>query len=233
MKRLGVTTLAFALAGCTADFFVGPTEGGSSTSQGSGATGSSSQTSVGPSTTQDGTSTTQDGTSTTQASTTQAPEFTTSSTTDEATTAADTDTDEGTASTTGTTTGEPTGETEEPADCIPKNGPACEEAFPNCLWTGEACTLNPCDVGDERNCLGEAPECIWAGGGCVPSGCDEEAECGGLEPAPCEEAKGCLLVGVSCFIPACVPCGEIEDPLDCDELPNCAFNEGREACLPQ
>lgn len=224
MNRVWIGALAFALAGCTADFFVGPAGGGSSTSQGQDATGSSSQTSVAP-------GTTGDGTGTTAGPTTQDPELTTSSTTDETTTASETD--ETTAGSTASTTGEPTGETEEPADCVEKEGPACEEAFPTCLWNGEACTPNLCDVGGERNCLTEAPECIWDGGGCVPSECGEEAECSALEPGPCEKAKGCVLVGESCFTPTCVPCSEVETALACNELPNCDYNEGREACLPQ
>lgn len=226
MKRIwiGALALALALAGCTADFFVGPSEGSSSTSEGQGATGSGSQTSVTP-------GTTGGGAGTTGSPTTQDPELTTSSTTDEPTT--DPETDEETGSTTANTTGEPTGETEEPADCVEKDGPACGEAFPSCLWNGEACTPNLCDIGDEKACLTEAPDCIWDGGGCVPSECGEETECDGLEPGPCEEAEGCVLAGESCFTPACVPCGEVADAIACNELPNCDYNEGREACLPQ
>ncbi len=220
-----VPALALAPAACTADFFVGPLEGSSSTAAGTDDSDPSSATTA-------PLSTTGEGMSTTQAPTTQDPELTTSSTTDESSTTG-AETSERTTLDTESTTGEATGDTEEPQDCIPKDAPACEEAFPTCLWNGEECTVNLCNVGGEKACLTEAPECIWEGGGCIPSECNEEAECSVLEPAACEKTKGCVLVAEMCFTPPCVPCTEVEAIPACNELPNCAYNEGREACLPQ
>ncbi len=226
LNQLCSSALALSLAagGCTADFFVGPLDGGSSTTQGPDDSGVSSMTSA-PA------STTADGSSTTQAATTVGPDATTSSATASTTTSGQTSEDT-VLSTEGSTTAAST-DTEEPADCIPKEAPACEEAFPSCLWNGEACTVNLCNVGGEKACLTETPDCIWEGGGCIPSQCGEEAECSVLEPGPCETAKGCVLIGVMCFTPPCVPCGEVDDILTCNELPNCIYNELREACLPQ
>jgi len=222
--RMRVLGLAFVLApaACTADFFVGPLGGSSKTAEDSGDSGPSSATSAPP-------GTTGDDASTTQTPTTQDPDLSTSSTSGESTTTG-AETTEGTTLSTESTTGT---STEEPADCIPKGAPACEEAFPGCLWNGEECTVNLCNVGDQKTCLTEAPECIWEGGGCIPSECGEETECGALEPAACEKTKGCVLVGLVCFVPACVPCAEVESIPVCNDLPNCAYNEGREACLPQ
>ncbi|MGH1342193.1 MAG: hypothetical protein ACRBN8_11605 [Nannocystales bacterium] len=216
--------------GCTADFFVGPIEGSSSTTQGPDDTDGSSMPTF-------PTTTSGDGLSTTRASTTPDPELTTSSTSDESATSdidteteTETETSEDTALDTESST---VGDTEDPEDCTPKEAPACEEAFPGCLWNGEECTVNLCNVGGEEACLFEAPECIWEGGGCIPSECAKEAECSALDPGPCEKAKGCMALEEQCFALACVPCMEVLSVPICDELPNCAYNEGREACLPQ
>ena len=230
MNRLCMGALVLALApalapaACTADFFVGPLEGSSSTAEAPDDSDPSSVTSA-------SLSTTGSGSSTTQTPTTQ-PELTTSSTSDPSTTTA-AETGDNTGLSTESTSGAGTGDTEAPADCVPKQAPACEEAFPACLWNGEECTVNPCNVGGQKACLTEAPECIWEAGGCIPSGCNEEVECSVLAPGPCEIAEGCILIGATCFTPLCVPCLEVKDIVTCDELPSCAYNEGREACLPQ
>ncbi len=60
-----------------------------------------------------------------------------------------------------------------------------------------------------------------------------ETECSGLEIELCGMTKGCVEVLEMCFSLVCAPCTEVDDPKLCAELPNCAYNEGREACLPQ
>lgn len=222
--RLGLCALCLT-SGCTADFFVGPEGGGSSSSGGSNDADPSSATA-------DPLTTTGPDGGTTQVSTTQEPEPTTSSSTDPSTTTAPETTDD-TEVGSAETDGEAGGDTEDPGDCIVKEGRSCEAAFPTCLWDGEECAVNLCDVGGEKACLTEAPDCIWEGGGCIPSECTQEAECSVLDPGPCEKARGCVLQGEQCFTPACVPCAEVDNITTCNELPNCTYNEGREACLPQ
>lgn len=221
--RASLLALAVAVSGCTADFFVGPEVDAST-----GANASTSAdddddaggpttdgpdpgttSTANPGTTEDATSA--DPTSTTQGDedgTTRDPESSSSS-------------------------GGRGGETEEPSDCLRKEVDSCELAFPVCLWDGESCTINECDAAEESQCLEFAPECIWEETSCVPSDCEFEAECSELEVGLCGKTKGCVEVLETCFSLACAPCTEVVDPKLCTELPNCAYNEKREACLPQ
>lgn len=228
MRRCMLATLLCTM-GCTADFFVGPEAGSSGaadpTSEGmpndDGGPGGPTSSTPDPTTTGTPDPTTTDETTSAETAVATASESDTGSTTT------------GTSAETDASTTAVSGETEEPEDCVRKDAAQCELAFPTCLWDGETCTFNPCLMEDELACLETSPECFWVEGACIPSGCELEAECSPLEFEVCVKTKGCVSVIDMCFSTACVPCNEVDDPKLCAELPNCAYNEGRAACLPQ
>jgi hypothetical protein len=228
MKRAAVLFL-LATVGCTADFFVGPTEAGSSGGQGPASEGMPDDDG-GPG----GPTSDMPDPGTTGMTTPDTSEDMTS-TGPTLTTEGDTESPTGDSSDleTSSSTTAATGETEEPGDCVSKDAEPCELAFPVCLWDGEACEANPCHVeAGERACLELSPECIWEEGGCIPSGCEMETECSGLDIELCGMTKGCIDVIDTCFAIACAPCTEVDNPKLCAELPNCTYNEGLEACQP-
>ena len=228
MKRWTIALL-LAASGCTADFFVGPEEAGSSGPQPSTTNGMPDDDGgpAGPTSSDpDPTTTGSPDPSTTSGTTSADPTGDTQTETDGKT--SDTTEPETSSSTTAMT-----GETEEPGDCVSKSAEPCELAFPTCLWDGENCSVNGCNVEGELDSLELSPECSWQEGACVPSGCEMETECSGLDIELCGMTKGCVEVIEMCFSLACAPCTEVDNPKLCAELPNCAYNEGREACLPQ
>ena len=216
-RTLRSTLASLLLAGCTADFFVGPEAGGSSGMDASSSASDQSTTANDPTT----------GAGVTTEGTTEAPDPTLGDTT----TSSSTDGGEATGPSTSSSSG--SAETESLPNCNVETAKLCEAGLPTCWWTGELCMENPCDVGGELDCLAEAPDCAWEAGNCIPSGCTEEAECSPLELAVCEATKGCMVVLEQCYALACVPCGEIDNPATCQDLPNCAYDELRGACLPQ
>jgi len=220
-----VAALALAmLTGCTADFFVGPSEGSTSGPGSTDASDGAPESSADPDTNEP----------TGDDSTTSAPETNGPATDTQTTEEPPSDTSSSTGETTeGRETAEETAEdTEAPFDCITEDPELCELAFPECLWSGETCFTNLCNVGDEKACILEDPECVWERGGCVPNPCLEESECTALEPKACDMTKGCVDLFTECFSVECVPCQEVEDPKLCIELPGCEYNELREACQP-
>ncbi len=229
MTRVALACLlALPSLGCTADFFVGPeaTDGSTSAATEDDGEGPGDPSTADPPTT----------TGETLGSTTLEPTTTTEDTLDPPDTSTTTGEESDTLEpSTSSSTTEPTtaGETEEPQDCIPKDVESCEVAYPACLWTGEACVINECNVaGGEKECLPLNPECAWEGDGCIPTGCSDEAECSPLEPGVCVKTPGCIVFFEQCFALECVPCGEVKDIKLCNELPACGYNKLREACLP-
>lgn len=222
MMRTASTLAAVALlGGCTADFYVGPEMTGTS----GGMTAPTSDAPTGPPPTTGATS------ETTTDATTQSP---TTTQTGDASTGT-----RGSAETTDSNPGTTTGAVETtasdtvmPADCE-LEALGCEEAFPECLWNGEVCSVNECHVlGGELDCLDLAPECIWEGGGCIPGPCASEMECSTLELGFCAKTPGCIELVEQCYSLECAPCQDVDMPSVCMELPNCTYNEGRAACLP-
>ncbi len=227
MKRHALALLLTA-SGCTADFFVGPQEAGSSGSETSSTNampadegpGGSTSSQPDPTTPRTSDPVTSDGTTSDDPTLASASETETDGKSSETT-------DPGASASTTSMTGE----TEEPGDCVTKDARPCELAFPICLWDGENCSVNECNIEGELDCLEFSPECVWQEGACIPSGCEMETECSGLDIELCGMTKGCVGGLEMCFSLACAPCTEVEDPKLCAELPNCAYNEGREACL--
>lgn len=233
MTRLRSPALALlALVGqlgCTADFFVGPEPGGSS----SGGEVDPTTTTAGASTAPPTTDAPEDDDGP-SGGTTASPPASSSSTTSadsEGVSAGEATETEGESDPTGDPTTEGESDTTGEGDCKAADAEICEAAFPVCLWQEEVCSPNPCHTDEgEAVCLSEAPDCAWEGEVCLPTDCVFEAECSELEPGLCEETKGCVLVGKSCFSLECAPCDLVENVMLCNELPACTYNEKLKSC---